>query len=147
MDGPLWGHVECLLRDCHSPEQIAGILRRMHPDQPNLLVSHETIYTALYAMPRGTLRACLRQARKSRRPRARGEDRRGTIPNMTSIHQRPPEINERVMPGHWEGDLIKGARNASSIGTLVERTTLFVTLAKMEACHCRCRSNGLWLRP
>jgi len=135
-DGPLWGHVERLLRAQHSPEQIAGILRRMNPDDPSLQVSHETIYTALYAMPRGTLRtelvACRRQARKHRRPRARGEDRRGTIPNMTSIHQRPPEIDARVIPGHWEGDLIKGARNASSIGTLVERTTLFVTLVKME---------------
>ena len=93
-DGPLWGHVERLLRKRHSPEQIAGILRRMHPDEPTLQVSHETIYTALYAMPRGELRseliACLRQARKSRRPRARGEDRRGTIPNMISIHMRPP---------------------------------------------------------
>ena len=111
-DGPLWPQVECLLRARHSPEQIAGILRRMHPDQPNPQVSHETLYTALYAMPRGELRteliACLRQARKSRRPRARGEDRRGTIPHMTSIHQRPPEIDERVIPGHWEGDLNQG---------------------------------------
>jgi len=135
-DGPLWGHVERLLREHHSPEQIAGILRRMHPDEPKFQVSHETIYTALYAMPRGELRteliACLRQARKSRRPRARGEDRRGTIPNMVSIHMRPPEIEARVIPGHWEGDLIKGARNASAVGTLVERTTLFVALAKMD---------------
>ena len=135
-DGPLWPHVERLLRSRHSPEQIAGILRRMHPDDTTLQVSHETIYTALYAMPRGELRteliACLRQARKRRRPRARGEDRRGTIPDMVSIHQRPPEIDERVIPGHWEGDLIKGARNASAIGTLVERTSLFVTLARMD---------------
>ena len=135
-DGPLWGHVERLLRQHHSPEQIAGILRRMHPDDPSLQVSHETIYTALYAMPRGELRSelmtCLRQARKSRRPRARGEDRRGSIPNMVSIHMRPPEIDERVIPGHWEGDLIKGARNASAVGTLVERTTLFVALARMD---------------
>jgi IS30 family transposase len=108
----------------------------MNPDEPTLRVCHETIYTALYAMPRGELRteliACLRQARKSRRPRARGEDRRGTIPNMTSIHLRPPEVDERIIPGHWEGDLIKGVRNASAIGTLVERTSLFVTLAKMD---------------
>lgn len=73
-DGPLWGYVERLLRECHSPEQIAGILRRMHPDAPTLQVSHETIYTALYAMPRGELRteliACLRLARKSCWPRA-----------------------------------------------------------------------------
>jgi IS30 family transposase len=135
-DGLLWRHVQRLLRACHSPEQIAGILRRMHPHDPRLQVSHETIYTALYAMPRGQLRteliACLRQARKSRRPRARGQDRRGVIANMTSIHERPPEIDERVIPGHWEGDLIKGARNASAVGTLVERTTLFVALAKMD---------------
>jgi len=135
-DSPLWCHVRMLLRQCHSPEQIAGILRRMHPDEPTLRVSHETIYTALYAMPRGALRseliACLRQARKRRRPRARGEDRRGRIPNMTSIHMRPPEVDERVIPGHWEGDLIVGQRNASAIGTLVERTTLFVTLAKLQ---------------
>jgi len=85
-------------------------------------------------MPRRTLRseliACLRQARKSRRPRPRGEDRRGTTPDKINIHRRPPEIDERVIPGHWEGDLIKGARNASSIGTLVKRNTHFVTLVK-----------------
>ena len=135
-NGRLWPQVAQLLRTRHSPEQIAGILRRMNPDEPMLQVSHETIYTALYAMPRGELRseliACLRQARKTRRPRSRGDDRRGTIPDMTSIHLRPPEIDERVIPGHWEGDLIKGARNASAVGTLVERTTLFVTLAKVE---------------
>ena len=134
-DGPLWGHVQRLLRGRRSPEQIAGILKRMSAD-PTLHASHETIYTALYAMPRGELRAellaCLRQARKSRRPRARGVDRRGIIADMISIHQRPPEIDERVIPGHWEGDLIKGVRCASAVGTLVERTTLFVTLAKMK---------------
>ena len=87
-DGPLWPQVMRLLRKQHSPEQIAGILRRMNPAEPALRVSHETIYTALYAMPRGELRTeligCLRQAHKSRRPRARGTDRRGTIPNMVS---------------------------------------------------------------
>ena len=117
-DGPLWGYVARLLRDRHSPEQISRILCRMQPDDPTLQVSHETIYTALYAMPCGELRteliACLRQARKSRQSRARGADRRGTIPNMVSIHMRPPEIEGRVMPGHWEGDLIKGARNATA---------------------------------
>ncbi|MGK2914263.1 MAG: IS30 family transposase [Porticoccaceae bacterium] len=145
-DGPLWGPVERLLRQRYSPEQIAGILQRMNPDAPRLQVSHETIYTALYALPRGALRseliACLRRARKRRRPRARGEDRRGAIPNRTSIHLRPPEIDERVIPGHWEGDLIKGASNASAIGTLVERTTLFVTLAKMENATADAAVNG-----
>ncbi len=107
MDGPLWPLVQRLLRTRHSPEQIAGILRRMHPDEPALQVSHETIYTAIYAVPRGALRseliACLRQSQKSRRPRARGEDRRGTVPDMTSIHHRPVEIEDRLVPGHWEG--------------------------------------------
>lgn len=144
--GKLWERVESLLRDFHSPEQIAGILERMNPDDSTLHVSHETIYTAIYAMPRGELRkeliACLRQSRKSRRPRARGEDRRGKIPNMVSIHERPPEIDERLVPGHWEGDLIKGARNASAVGTLVERTSLFVTLAKMDSASAEAAEKG-----
>ncbi|MEX3548095.1 MAG: IS30 family transposase [Burkholderia sp.] len=135
--GPLWATVERLLREQHSPEQSAGILRNMNPDGQTLRASHETIYTALYAMPRGQLQAeliaCLRQARKSRRPRARGEDRRrGKIPNLVSIHDRPAEIDEWIVPGHWEGDLIKGAHNASSVATLVEHTSLFVTLGKIE---------------
>ncbi|MEX3548097.1 MAG: IS30 family transposase [Burkholderia sp.] len=76
---------------------------------------------------------CLRQARKSRQPRARGEDgRRGKLPNLVSIHDRHAEIDERIVPGHWEGDLIKGTRNASSVATLVELTALFVTPGKME---------------
>ena len=66
------------------------------------------------------------------RPRARGEDRRGQIPDIVSIHDRPAEIEERLVPVHWEGDLIKGAHNRSSVGTLVERTTLFTVLARME---------------
>ena len=87
-------------------------------------------------LPRGTLRSALltvlRQARKARRPRARGTDRRGHIPNMTSITERPAEVATRTVPGHWEGDLIKGARNGSAVGTLVERTTRLVILARME---------------
>jgi len=144
--GELWRQVELLLRGYHSPEQISGILKRMNPDDDMLQVSHETIYTAIYAMPRGELRkeliACLRQSRKSRRPRARGNDRRGKIPNMTSIHGRPDEVDGRLVPGHWEGDLIKGARNASAIGTLVERTSLFVTLAKMDDASAEAAEKG-----
>jgi IS30 family transposase len=90
----------------------------------------------LYVLPRGTLRSelltSLRQARKARRPRARGIDRRGQIPNMTPIAERPAEVATRTVPGHWEGDLIKGARNGSAVGTLVERTTRLVILAKMN---------------
>jgi IS30 family transposase len=96
----------------------------------------ETIYAALYVLPRGTLRsellATLRHARKARRPRSRGMDRRGQIPHMTSIAERPAEVATRTVPGHWEGDLIKGARNDSAVGTLVERTTRLVILARME---------------
>ena len=132
----LWDGVKVYLKAGYSPEQIAGTLAVVHPDQPTLQVSHETIYSAIYAMPRGELRTevigWLRQGHAKRRPRTRGEDRRGRIPDMVSIHDRPPEIGERLIPGHWEGDLIKGARNASAVGTLVERKTLFTVLAKME---------------
>ena len=100
-------------------------------------MSHETIYSAIYVLPRGALRkqliACLRQGRSTRKPRSRGTDRRGQIPDMQSIHVRPPEVADRLIPGHWEGDLIKGAGNRSSIGTLVERTSGFVVLVKMSS--------------
>jgi IS30 family transposase len=133
----LWHHVTAYLAAGYSPEQIAGTLAVVLPDHPSLQVSHETIYTAIYAMPRGELRTevigWLRFGHAKRRPRTRGEDRRGKIPDMVSIHDRPPEIDERLVPGHWEGDFIKGAFNRSSVGTLVERTTLFTVLAKMDS--------------
>ncbi len=135
-DTALWDHVMRYLQAGYSPEQVAGTLGIVHPDQPSLQVSHETIYTAIYAMPRGELRTevigWLRFGHAKRRPRARGEDRRGQIPGMVSIHDRPPEVAERLVPGHWEGDLIKGAHNRSAVGTLVERTTLFTVLSKMK---------------
>ena len=125
------------LRKGWSPEQVAGILARAFPEEADCRVSHESIYSAIYVLPRGELRtqliACLRQGRSSRRPRARGTDRRGQIPNLQSIHVRPPEVTDRLIPGHWEGDLIKGAGNRSSVGTLVERTSGFVVLAKMSS--------------
>lgn len=98
-------------------------------------VSHETIYTTIYAHATGELRkqliACLRQYHKKRLPRLRGSDRRGGIPDMVSLHVRPPAVEDRVMPGHWEGDLIKGAGNQSSVGVLAERNSRRVLLAKM----------------
>ena len=134
-EGALWGVVSHLLTWLWSPRQIARTLRRMWPDNPERHVSHETIYNAIYAHPKGELRkalvACLRQSRNTRRPRSGGVDRRGQIPEMVSIHVRPPEVDDRVMPGHWEGDLIKGAGNRSSVGVLVERRTRLVLLAKM----------------
>ena len=133
--GALWRVVCDLLSWRWSPQQIAATLRRMHPDDSAWHVSHETIYNAIYAYPRGEqkkqLIALLRQGKSSRRPRSAGQDRRGQIPEMVSIHVRPPEVNDRVMPGHWEGDLIKGAGNKSAVGVLVERSTRLVLLCKM----------------
>ena len=129
-----------------TPEQIAGTLARIYATAPTMQVSHETIYTAIYAMPRGELRTAvigwLRFGHAKRRPRSRGEDRRGKIPDMVSIHERPPEIEERLVPGHWEGDLIKGASNRSAVGTLVERTTLFTVLAKLESAAAEATLEG-----
>ena len=136
LDPWLWQYVQTQLAEGCSPEQIAGRLRHAYPDDMRKQLSTETIYVGLYVLPRGTLRsellAALRQARKARRPRARGTDRRGQISNMTPIDERPAEVATRTVPGHWEGDLIKGARNGSAVGTLVERTTRLVLLARME---------------
>jgi IS30 family transposase len=135
-DGALFQVVRHQLKLLWSPQQIARKLRRLWPDNPEKTVSHETIYNAIYLHPRGELKrelvACLRHHNQVRKPRSRGTDRRGQIPDMQSIHIRPPEIEDRLIPGHWEGDLIKGAGNRSSVGTLVERTTGFVVLAKMD---------------
>ena len=138
---PLFAHVAQALRGGWSPSQIAGRLRRMDPAaRPGPgpgTVSHETIYTALYALPRGELRRelllCLRQGHQNRRPRSRGKDRRGFVTDDVRITERPEEIEGRLIPGHWEGDLIKGAANRSAVGTLVERTSRLVLLARMDA--------------
>jgi IS30 family transposase len=131
-----WDAVVSRLREQWSPEQIAADLRAQHPDQPEHHVSHETIYTALYILPRGELRreliSHLRQHRKHRRPRSRGNDRRGQIPNMVKIAERPDEVAGRQVPGHWEGDLIKGGGNASAVGTVVERHSRLVMLVKVD---------------
>ena len=134
-DGALWRVVCDLLVWRWSPQQIARTLRRMHPLDPTWHVSHETIYSTIYAYPKGELRrqliALLRQGKSSRKRRSAGQDRRGQIPEMVSIHVRPPEADDRLMPGHWEGDLIKGAGNQSAVGVLVERSTRLVLLCKM----------------
>ena len=132
----LWTTVLTHLRLSWSPEQIAGKLKLMHKNNPDKRVSHETIYAHIYAYPRGKLRtdliALLRKSHKTRKPRARGEDRRGKIQNMTLIADRPKEIDSRVVPGHWEGDLIKGKFNRSSVGTFVERTSRYVILTQLD---------------
>jgi transposase, IS30 family len=114
-----------------SPQQIARCLAADFGDDKRMRISHETIYKSLYVQGRGELRReltrCLRTGRASRRPGGR-QDGRGKIPDMVMISERPAEVEDRAVPGHWEGDLIVGKNGASAIGTLVERTTRFVLL-------------------
>jgi transposase, IS30 family len=131
--------VQTRLQDKHSPEQIANGLQHDFPAEPEMWVSHETIYQSLYVQGRGALRreltACLRTGRALRKPRRRAGQRRTRIPDMVNISERPAEVADRAVPGHWEGDLIIGADSASAIGTLVERMTRFVLLLHLPARH------------
>ncbi len=115
-----------------SPEQISRQLRKQFPDDPEMQVSHETIYQSIYVQGRGALRrelaVCLRTGRALRRPHRKGQERRGRIPNMINISERPAEVEDRAVPGHWEGDLIVGKYGRSAIGTLVERKTRYLIL-------------------
>lgn len=120
---------------CWSPEQISGWLAREHPHDPEMQVSHETIYRSLFVQSRGELKRelqrHLRSGRTMRRPKARRPNGQGIIPGMVMISDRPAEVEDRAVPGHWEGDLIMG-RAKSSIATLVERSTRFTMLLKLE---------------
>jgi IS30 family transposase len=128
--------VEAGLEAYLSPEQIAGQLRREFPEDLEMQVHHETIYRELFVQGRGALRAELHQSLRSGRARRvtriearqERESGRGRIPDMVNIVEREEEVEARRVPGHWEGDLIKGKNNASAIGTLVERTTGYTLL-------------------
>ncbi|MEY4965674.1 MAG: hypothetical protein RL274_1257 [Pseudomonadota bacterium] len=126
------------LRGNWSPEQIAGWLKSAHPGDEANQVSHETIYRSLFVQARGVLKKDLvqhlrskRTIRRSRSADANG-DRRGQIADMVSIRERPAAVEDRAVPGHWEGDLLSGSKN-SHIATLVERHTRYVMLVKVDS--------------
>ena len=127
--------VQDKLKQKWSPEQIAGWLARTHPDDPEMHVSHETIYRSLYVQSRGALNAeltrHLRTQRRVRRPAAaKPEERRGKLIGTVHISERPAEADDRAVPGHWEGDLLEGSGN-TAIATLVERATRFTMLIEL----------------
>ena len=134
--------VERRLKKNQSPEQIANRLRLDFPEDPEMRVSHETIYTSIYVQGRGALRkdlaGHLRTGRAMRKPRAQHRERSAgqhALRNVVSISERPPCVEDRAVPGHWEGDLIIGSFNASAIGTLVERATGFLGLLHLPGDH------------
>jgi len=125
-----------LLQQQWSPQQIAGWLKRKYPDQEHQQVSHETIYRSLFIQARGVLKKelqlCLRSQRAIRRSvhATMKQSGLGQIPHMVSIRERPADVEDRALPGHWEGDLLAGSGN-SYIATLVERHTRYVMLVKV----------------
>jgi len=122
-----------------SPEQIAHRLKIDYPDDEEMRVSHETIYVSLFVQGRGELRRDLHQrlrtGRAVRKPRRRVGERRGRIAGMVNISERPAEVDDRAVPGHWEGDLVTGTQNKSAIGTLVERASRYLMLLHLPDGH------------
>jgi IS30 family transposase len=144
-DRALARQVAARLRLQWSPEEIAGWLRRTYPDDENRQVSHETTDKTLFIQVRGALKeellAHLRQTRAMRRPRGHTQKNR-QIKEVVSIRERPAEVEDRAVPGHWEGDLLLGSKN-SQIATLVERRTRYVMLVRSKSKDTRTVINAL----
>jgi IS30 family transposase len=120
----------------YSPQQVAGRLRLEYPGDKAMRVSHETIYQALFVQGKGSLRAEVAQAvrcgrARRRRPRSREGERRGKLPGMISISERPAEAADRAVPGHWEGDLVIGKNQKSAVATLAERASRFCLIVAL----------------
>nr|WP_245149942.1 IS30 family transposase [Xanthomonas axonopodis] len=128
------------------PSRLLPSMRSMHPDDSAQRVSHETIYASIYAHPRAGLKKelveALRQSKPTRGRRRTTAAKRSWVPGELRIAHRPEEVQQRLVPGHWEGDLIKGAFNRSCVGTLVERKTRFVILCKMDGCTAEAALEG-----
>ena len=133
----LWATLKEKLSLRWSPEQISNYLMEQNPNDKSRQLSHESIYTYLYVLSKGELKkeliGYLRQKKRLRKRRKRQTEQRGIIPDMISIEQRPAQVADRSIPGHWEGDLILGKRHKSALGTLVERTTRTVILVPLKA--------------
>lgn len=118
-----------------TPEQVAKRLKILYPNDMNMHISHESIYSYLYVLPRSTFKkeiiACLRRHYKNRRSK-KERHKPCPIQDYLSIEERPVEVADRVIPGHWEGDLVMGSMNKSAIGTLVERVTRLTLLVKLK---------------
>lgn len=133
----LRNYVQDQLRQKWSPEEIAKRLKVDYPTDMTMRISHESIYSYLYCLPRGELKKellkCLRQERKMRFNRKAAHAKRSTITDFLSISERPEEVKDRIIPGHWEGDLIMGSKASNSaLGTLVERTTRYLILVPLQ---------------
>ena len=120
-----------------SPEQIANRLRMLYPNDMTMQISHESIYSYLYVLPKGELKKTLilelRKHHKARhRKKPKGHTKLGAIQNYLSIEERPADVKDRIIPGHWEGDMLIGKNNMTAIGTLVERTTRMTFLVKLN---------------
>ena len=135
-DEKLKSYVYDKLRTEWSPEEIAKRINLAYPEDKSMRISHETIYQHLYCLPRGKLKKelmkGLRQERKMRQPRKYARYKKQRIQDIISISERPEEVKDRIIPGHWEGDLIVGKDHKSALGTLVERTTRLTLLVPLK---------------